>query len=148
VERLSGRSSEAVYAALRFVAGTLYACHGAQKVFGWLGGFGPSGGMAPLGSLMGLAGVIELFGGALIALGLFTRPVAFLCSGQMAVAYFMAHAPKGFWPIQNGGELAVVYSFFFLFVATRGAGVFSLDEAVFGPRVSPPAPSSSSPRPL
>jgi putative oxidoreductase len=127
------RHRETAYAFLRFVAGTLYACHGAQKLFGWLGGFGPSGGVAPLGSLMGLAGVIEFSGGFLIALGLFTRPVAFLCSGQMAVAYFMAHAPRGFWPIQNGGELAVLYAFFFLFVAARGAGALSLDKAMLGP---------------
>jgi putative oxidoreductase len=140
----AGRWSEAAFAVLRFVAGTLYACHGAQKLLGWLGGFGPSGGTAPVASLMGLAGAIELCGGVLIALGLVTRPVAFLCSGQMAVAYFMAHAPRGFWPIRNGGELAVVYCFLFLFVAARGAGVFSLDAAVFGSRTRRP---SASPQP-
>jgi putative oxidoreductase len=128
----AGRWSEAAFTALRLVAGLLYACHGAQKLLGWPGGFGPSGGTVPVVSLIGLAGVIELSGGALIALGLLARPVAFVCSGQMAAAYFMAHAPKGFWPILNGGELAVVYCFFFLFVAARGAGALSLDAAVLG----------------
>jgi putative oxidoreductase len=78
-----------------------------------------------------VAGVIELAGGMLIAVGLLTRPFAFLCSGEMAVAYFMSHAMKGAWPIENGGELAVVYCFLFLYVAARGAGVFSLD-AILG----------------
>ncbi len=133
------RHRETVFALLRVAAGVLYACHGAQKLFGWLGGFGPQGGVAPLASLMGLAGVIEFSGGALIALGLFTRPIAFLCSGQMAAAYFMAHAPRGFWPIQNGGELAVLYCFLFLFVAARGAGAWSLDSAILGSGKAPPS---------
>jgi putative oxidoreductase len=85
---------------------------------------------------MGLAGVIELAAGVLIALGLLTRPLAFLASGEMAVAFFVVHAPKGPWPIENGGELAVIYSFVFLYVAARGAGVFSLDAILSTSRVS------------
>jgi putative oxidoreductase len=138
MERLMGRHSEGTYAVLRIVAGLLFACHGAQKLFGWLGGFaGQPEATAPLVSLMGLAGVLELFGGLLIAIGLFTRPMAFLCSGQMAVAYFMAHAPRGFWPVQNEGELAVVYAFLFLYVSARGAGLFSVDAALDRPRTTP-----------
>jgi putative oxidoreductase len=129
MERLSRYHAE-IYAALRVVAGVLFACHGAQKTLGWLGGFaGEPGATAPLQSLVGAAGIIELVGGLLIAIGLLTRPVAFLCSGQMAVAYFMAHAPKGFWPVQNEGELAVVYAFLFLFVSAHGAGAYSVDSA-------------------
>jgi putative oxidoreductase len=76
---------------------------------------------------MGLGGVLEFFGGLLVLLGLFTRPVAFILSGQMAVAYFMVHAPKGFWPIVNGGDLAALWSFVFLYLAAVGGGVWSLD---------------------
>jgi len=79
-------------------------------------------------SLVGLAGVLEFFGGALILLGLFTRPTAFLLSGQMAAAYFMAHAPKGFWPLLNKGELAALYCFVFLFLSIAGGGPWSLDR--------------------
>jgi putative oxidoreductase len=131
MERLLARHSETMYALLRMVAGLLFASHGAQKLFGWLGGFGGQpGASAPLASLMGLAGVIEFFGGVLIAVGLFTRPAAFLASGQMAVAYLMAHAPRGPWPIQNQGELALLYAFLFLYVSSRGAGLISLDAAL------------------
>jgi putative oxidoreductase len=117
-----------IYAILRIVIGLMFAQHGAQKLFGLLGGFGESGGAAPLLSLMGLAGIIELFGGFMIALGLAAHWAAFICSGLMAVAYFMAHFPQGFFPIQNGGELAVVYCFIFLYMASRGAGIWSLDS--------------------
>ena len=123
------RFSPQAFALLRIMAGLLFMQHGAQKLFGLLGGFGESG-TAPLFSQMGLAGVIEFFGGLLIALGLFTSWTAFLASGEMAVAYFMAHAPRGFFPIQNGGELAVLYCFVFLYMATRGAGPWSLDGAL------------------
>jgi putative oxidoreductase len=108
--------------ALRIVAGLLFAQHGAQKLFGVL-----ERNQAELASLMGLAGIIEFFGGLLIAVGLFTRPVAFLACGQMAVAYFMAHAPQGFWPILNGGELAAFYCFTWLFFFTHGPGKYSVD---------------------
>jgi putative oxidoreductase len=109
------------YALLRIVAGLLFAFHGLQK-FGLLGGQ-----MVPLASLMGAAAVIETVGGILIMIGLATSPVALICSGEMAYAYFTAHQPKGTWPIQNGGELAALYSFIFLFIATRGGGTMSAD---------------------
>ena len=115
------------YSLLRIVAGFLFACHGAQKLFGWLG----EDNVPPLLSLRGVAGVIEFFGGTLIAVGLATSPVAFLASGQMAVAYFLRHAPDGFWPILNGGELAALYCFLFLYFSARGSGPLSLD-AVLG----------------
>ena len=117
--------------ALRVMAGFLFLQHGAQKLFGWLGGFGGTPGQtAELVSLMGLAGVLEFFGGLLILLGLFTRPVAFVLCGQMAVAYFMAHFTRGFWTIQNGGESAVLFCFVFLLLAALGPGSFSLDAAL------------------
>jgi len=112
---------------LRVITGLLFMQHGVQKLFGWLGGMGGSGASADLFSLMGAAGVLETFGGLLFALGLLTRPVAFLLSGQMAVAYFMMHAPQSPWPILNGGELAALYSFVFLFYVFNGPGRFSLD---------------------
>lgn len=111
---------------LRFVTGLLFMQHGGQKLFGY-----PSAreGAAPaLLSLIGVAGGLEFFGGLLILLGLFTRPVAFILSGQMAVAYFMAHAPQGFWPVVNRGELAAIYSFVFLYLAVAGGGDWSLDH--------------------
>ena len=126
--------SDWVFAALRVVAGVLFACHGAQKLFGVLGGDG-----VPILSRAGLAGVIELLGGGLIALGLFTPYVAFIASGEMAVAYFLAHAPQGLWPIQNRGELAVLYCFLFLYIAARGAGPLSLDRLFKGQRQQEPA---------
>jgi putative oxidoreductase len=113
---------------LRIITGFLLMPHGAQKLFGMFGGFrGQPGATASLFSLMGLAGVLEFFGGLAILLGLFTRPVAFVLSGLMAVAYFMAHAPKGFWPLLNRGELAAIYSFVFLFLAAAGGGELSID---------------------
>ena len=112
-----------LYALLRIVAGLAFAQHGAQKLFGLLGGTA-----VELTSQRGLAGVIEFVGGFLIAIGLFTSPVAFLASGQMAVAYFQAHVPRGFWPIQNGGELAVLYCFIFLYFAAVGSGKLSVDS--------------------
>lgn len=113
---------------LRITSGFLLMPHGAQKLFGMFGGFrGQPGATAPLFSLIGLAGVLEFFGGLAILLGLFTRPVAFVLSGLMAVAYFMAHAPKGFWPLLNRGELAAIYSFVFLFLAAAGGGELSID---------------------
>ena len=95
-----------------------------------LGGMGRSGAPAPLMSLPGLAGIIEFFGGVLISTGLFTPYVAFIASGEMAVAFFRSHFPRGFWPIQNGGELAVFYCFFFLYLASVGAGRWSVDGLI------------------
>lgn len=112
---------------LRIVVGFLYWSHGAQKLLGWFGGFG-DGGTADLSTRFGVAGIIEFFGGTLIMLGLFTRPVAFICSGEMAVAYFWMHfARGGFWPWNNRGEVVALFSFIFLFFAVAGPGAFSLD---------------------
>ena len=103
--------------------------HGAQKLFGVLGGMGSPGATAPLASLMGVAGVLEMFGGLLIVLGLFTRPVALLLAGEMLVAFFKAHAPKGGFPLENGGELALLYLLVFLTLFVLGGGVLSIDDA-------------------
>ena len=111
------------YALLRISSGLLFAMHGSQKLFGWPGGSEP----VALLSLMGFAGIIELGGGLLIALGLFTRLAAFLASGQMAAAYFMAHLPQGPIPLLNKGELALVYCFLFLYLLAQGSGIWSLD---------------------
>jgi putative oxidoreductase len=123
MERILGRFAPQCYALLRIVAGLLFACHGAQKLFGVLGG--PQ--MA-LASQMGLAGVIEFVGGLLIAVGFLTGFAAFIASGEMAFAYFQAHTPRGPWPIRNGGELAVLYCFLFLYIACRGAGAWGVDR--------------------
>ena len=111
--------------ALRIVATFLYIAHGTQKLFGWPADE-PQQTVA-LMSLPGLAGVLETFGGLLLLLGLFTRPVAFVLAGEMAFAYFMAHAPRGFWPILNRGELPVLFCFLFLYFAAQGAGPWSMD---------------------
>jgi len=110
---------------MRIVAAFLFLAHGTQKLLAF-----PPGEMGPvaLGSLMGMAGVIEVVGGTLLLIGLFTRPVAFILAGEMAYAYFTAHAPRGFWPIANGGELAVLYCFIFLYLAAIGAGPWSADR--------------------
>jgi putative oxidoreductase len=112
---------------LRIITALLFMQHGGQKLFGFPA---PPSAEFALFSLMGLAGILEFFGGLLILLGLFTRPVAFLLSGQMAVAYFMAHAPEGFWPVLNHGELAVLYCFIFLYLSLAGGGPWSLDRVV------------------
>ena len=117
-----GRHAERIYAVFRFVVGILFACHGAQKLFGAFGA--PSATDKPI---MLAAGIIEFAGGLLVAVGFLTVWAAFIASGQMAAAYFMAHAKGGFWPIVNKGELAVVYCFVFLYIAARGAGPFSVD---------------------
>ena len=113
---------------LRIVTGFLFMAHGAQKLFGFLAP--PGAPSAPMGSLIWVAGVLEFFGGLLFLIGLFTRPVAFILSGLMAAAYFMAHAPGGFWPLQNKGETAVLYCFVFLFFAAAGGGVWSVDRCI------------------
>lgn len=112
---------------LRIVVGFTFSLHGYQKAFAAFGGMGGTGAKAPFLSLMWTAGTLETFGGALILLGLFTSPVAFILCGEMTVAYFIRHLPKGFWPLANGGELAVLYCFIFLYFFTAGAGPWSLD---------------------
>ena len=121
--RWLGRLSPYIYALMRIVVGFLFFQHGLPKLFGGFGRSAP----AELMSQMGLAGIIEVVGGAMIALGLFTGPVALIASGETAWAYFQAHAPRGFWPITNGGELAALYSFVFLYIAAVGSGKFSID---------------------
>jgi putative oxidoreductase len=116
---------------MRIVIAFLFLQHGGQKLFDFP--IAKSGPPLELFSLVGLAGVLELFGGLLLLIGLFTRPVAFVLSGMMAVAYFMAHAPRGFLPIVNQGELAVLYCFVFLYLATAGGGPWGLDW-LFGKR--------------
>ncbi|MEA2554098.1 MAG: putative oxidoreductase [Fimbriimonadaceae bacterium] len=118
---------------LRVVAGLLFLQAGGMKLFGWFGGLPremfPTG-TAQLFSETGLAGILEFFGGIAIMLGLFTRPVAFILSGEMAVAYFQGHQPSGAWPIQNHGEPAVLLCFIFLYLAARGGGQYSLDAFI------------------
>jgi putative oxidoreductase len=122
------RYAPQVYALFRIVVGFLFLFHGAQKVLGMFGGMG--GATAPMMSMPWIAGVIELVGGILVMIGLFTRVAAFICSGEMAAAYFIAHQPRGAWPIQNQGELAVLFCFAFLYIAARGAGIWSADAAM------------------
>lgn len=110
---------------LRILTGTMFACHGAQKLFGAFGGMPPG---VPMDWMVWTAGIIECFGGGLIALGLFTRPVALLASGLMACAYFIGHARNGFWPKENGGELAILYCWIFLYLAAQGPGGWALDN--------------------
>jgi len=121
IVRILRRFEPQAYALLRIVAGLLFMFHGLQK-FGLLGGE-----MVPIASLRGAAAIIETVGGLLIMIGLATSPVAFICSGEMAYAYFTVHQPRGTWPIQNAGELAALYAFLFLYIATRGAGILSVD---------------------
>lgn len=112
---------------LRIVAAFLFIQYGSTKLFAFPAAVMPDGGTAPLVSLAGVAGALELFGGALLLLGWFTRPVAFLLSGQMAVAYFIGHAGQGFWPVLNGGAPAVFFCFLWLYVSAAGAGPWSMD---------------------
>ena len=116
-----------VLSILRIVTAFLYIAHGTQKFFGFPG----AGGGPPIDlmTLRGASSILETFGGALLLVGLFTRPVAFILSGHMAFAYFMAHAPQGFWPLLNRGELAIMFCFVFLYLAAAGGGPWSLDAA-------------------
>ena len=125
MEKVLASFAPYAYAIMRIVVGLLFFCHGAQKVFGWFGGM--DGQPAPLTSLFGVAGIIELVLGFLITIGFLTSYAAFIASGQMAVAYFMAHYPKSFWPLENQGEPAVLFCFVFLYIATQGAGIWSVD---------------------
>ena len=115
------------HAVLRIAAGVLFMQHGLQKLFGLFGGVGSPGATVPLFSQLGVAGMLEFVGGSLIILGLLTRPVAALLVVEMIAAYFLVHAPQDGWPIQNQGELALLYSAVFLFLVGNGGGAYSLD---------------------
>jgi putative oxidoreductase len=130
MERILGPYTVNLHALLRIVAGLLFFQHGLPKLFGYPG---TSAAAEPFTQFW-FAGIIEVFGGLAIALGLFTSAVAFITSGEMAVAYFQAHAPRGFWPVVNGGELAVIFCFVFLYLAATGAGKWSLDTRRRGRR--------------
>jgi putative oxidoreductase len=116
------RALPSALGAVRIVMGLMFWCYGLRKMLGWLGEE-----PEPLLSLQWFAGIVELFGGALLVVGLCTRPTAFICSGQMAFAYFINHNPRGFFPILNGGERATLFCFFFLFLVVAGSGRWSLD---------------------
>jgi len=127
MDKFLGKYSSYIYALLRIVVGFMFALHGAQKLFG----FPPSNRPPmPLDALTTVGGAIELVGGLMIMFGLLASVGAFLASGMMAVAYFMAHQPQGALPIQNGGELAVLYCFVFLYIAAHGSGIWSIDSLI------------------
>jgi len=123
------RAVQSTYFLLRVVAGFLFVQAGSLILFGWFGGM-PGGEKVRWISQMGIGGALEFFGGILIMLGLFTRPVAFILSGMMAVAYWQFHAPNGAWPVQNQGMPAVLFCFIFLYMAVRGGGDWSLDALI------------------
>jgi putative oxidoreductase len=112
---------------LRIVAAFLFVQYGTTKLFAWPGAIVPGGGTLPLMTQGGIAGVLEMVGGGLLLLGLFTRPVAFLLAGEMAFAYFIGHAGGGFWPVLNGGAPAVIFCFVWLYVSAAGGGPWSVD---------------------
>jgi putative oxidoreductase len=124
MEKLFDNWTPHLLSLLRIVTGFLFIQHGGQKVLGFPA---PQHGPFDLFSIMGVAGALELVGGLLIMVGLFTRPVSFVLSGLMAFAYFMAHAGQGFWPMLNGGELAALYCFVFLYLSAAGGGAWSID---------------------
>lgn len=113
--------------ALRIIAGAFFVLYGTTKLFAWPAAVMPGGGTAPLASLAGVAGAIELVGGVFMILGLFSRTVAFILAGEMAVAYFYAHFPQGFWPVLNGGVDAILYCLIWLYISAAGPGPWSID---------------------
>ncbi len=115
---------------MRMVVGFTFSLHGFQKLFGMFGGITGTGAPVRFLSIFWVAGILETFGGVLIILGLFTRATAFILCGEMAYAYFTAHFPRGFFPIRNGGELAVLYCFVFLYLSVAGAGPISVDALI------------------
>lgn len=130
-------------AVLRIGTGLLFMQHGAQKLLGWLGGLDGAGATADMFTQMWLAGVLELFGGLMIAIGLLTRPVALLLIVEMIAAYYIAHLPQGGWPVQNQGELALLYALIFFYLSSAGGGAASVDGFISGRRTgraaAPPA---------
>ena len=133
------RAAEIAYFLLRVVSGLLFLQAGGVKIFDWFGGVPAQfGGHPPFMSQTWIGGVLEFYGGAAILLGLLTQPVAFILSGEMAVAYFQFHQPSGFWPVQNHGEPAVLFCFIFLFFAAHGAGKWSLDALLGRKRKTSP----------
>jgi putative oxidoreductase len=142
---VEARIAPLTLAALRIASGALFLAHGLVKVAGFPGGAQP--GLQPLLSLFGVGGAIEVVTGALLILGLFTRPAAFIASGQMAVAYWLFHAPASIYPAVNGGDAAILFSFIFLHIAAVGAGAFSLDGVLrrkgFESRIGLAAPAVS-----
>jgi putative oxidoreductase len=130
---------------LRVVSGLLFMDAGSMKLLGWFGGM-PGGAVAVFPSQIWIGGALEFYGGLLVMLGLFTRPVAFILSGEMAVAYWQFHAPHGAWPILNHGEPAVLFCFIFLYMAARGPGEWSLDSLVSRARARVPMPGRGSAR--
>jgi putative oxidoreductase len=123
---------------LRIVVAFLFVQHGAEKWFAFPAAVMPGGGVAVVGSLPWFAAVIEVIGGSLLLLGLFTRPAAFVLAGEMAVAYFLGHAGRGFWPTLNMGEPAVFYCFTYLYLSAAGAGPWSLDTLLARRRIAVP----------
>ena len=123
------RAKEITYFLLRVVSGFLFVQSGGLILFGWFGGM-PGGAKVNLISQTGIGGILEFFGGILVVLGLFTRPVAFILAGMMAVAYWQFHFPNGRWPIQNQGMPAVLLCFIFLYMAAKGGGAWSLDALI------------------
>lgn len=116
-----------LHSVLRIVAAFMFMLAGSMKLFAFPAGVPPTGGTVPLFSQFWFGGVLEVFGGGLILLGLFTRPVAFILSGEMAVAYFQFHFPQGFWPVMNGGVPAILYCFLWFYFSAAGAGPWSID---------------------
>jgi putative oxidoreductase len=123
---------------LRIIAAFVFMQFGSAKLLAIPAAIMPGGGTAPLTSLPGFAGSLELVGGALLLLGLFTRPVAFLLSGEMAFAYFMGHAPQGFWPVLNQGSPAILFCFIWLYISSAGPGPWSIDALRRGKMYEPP----------
>jgi putative oxidoreductase len=121
------RSMQVTYLLLRVMAGLLFCHAGSVILFGWFGGMPGASSPPPLMSQIGIGGTLEFFGGLAVALGLFTRPVAFVLSGEMAVAYWQFHAPQSFWPVQNQGMPAILFCFIFLYMAAKGGGDWSVD---------------------
>ena len=130
---IMNRAKDITYFLLRVVSGFLFIHTGGLILFGWFGGM-PGGAKVNLMSQTGIGGILEFAGGILILIGLFTRPVAFILSGMMAVAYWQFHFPNGHWPVQNQGMPAVLLCFIFLYMATKGGGPWSLDSLIRGQR--------------